>query len=297
MPRTGPCQPFITGDDVANSPAIQYLINQFNSKAAKSNPVGEPLSSEFIAMVCAESAAAASEILYARTAKRFTGNCGPVTIRPVSRPVNAVSSGSMFAGGWSYGWGSSLINNLGEPPVVSLYADDFASVIQLYDFPVNAITEVKIDGTVIPTDEYELREFKYLVRMLPTANAQPTVRWGWPTSQRQDLPDTELNTFSVTYTFGQDPGSGGRIACRALAENLALPCFGDANAYPERLTTISRQGVTAQFANVIDIMTTGGTGIRTVDLWIKSVNPNNRMKKPLVFSPDVARNQRQRNPS
>jgi hypothetical protein len=191
-----------------------------------------------------------------------------------------------------------LVNNLGEPPVMSLYAEDTAPYIELYDFPVTEIVEVKIDGTVIPPDEYELRENKWLIRMLPYQGAKATARWGWPVSQTQYFPDTQEGTFSVTYMFGQDCGSGGRMACKSLAENLALPFLGDENGYPDRVTTITRQGVTAQIASVIDVMSKGGpTGLRTVDMWLRSVNPSGLMKKPLVFSPDTARNQRQQFPS
>jgi hypothetical protein len=88
------------------------------------------------------------------------------------------------------------------------------------------------------------------------------------------------------------------MACKALAANLALPAFGDPNAYPERVTTINRQGVTAEIASQIDVMSKGGpTGLRTVDMWLRAVNPSLLMKKPLVFSPDTARNQRQQFPS
>ena len=89
----------------------------------------------------------------------------------------------------------------------------------------------------------------------------------------------------------------GRMAARALAENIIKPLLGDANAYPERITTLTRQGVTAQIASVIDIMKSKGTGIRTVDQWLVAVNPNKRQKRAVVFSPDIARNMRQQFPS
>jgi hypothetical protein len=76
-----------------------------------------------------------------------------------------------------------------------------------------------------------------------------------------------------------------------------MPLLGDANQYPERVTNIVRQGVSMQVASVIDIMKTGGTGIRTVDMWIMSVNPQKRRKRPVVWSPDISRSPRQQNPS
>jgi len=300
LPRSSSCSPWITGDDVLSSLAIQSAVASINATLTQAIPPLSPISDEIVAVICAEAAQSATEILYERTAHRFTGNCGPVTIRPVSRPVNADVRAWTSAGwgSWGYGWGASLVNNLGEPPVMSLYAEDTAPYIELYDYPVTEIVEVKIDGTVIPADEYELRENKWLIRMLPYQGAKATARWGWPVSQTQYFPDTQEGTFSVTYMFGQDCGSGGRMACKSLAENLAIPFLGDMNAYPDRVTTITRQGVTAQIASVVDVMSKGGpTGLRTVDMWLRSVNPNGLMKKPLVFSPDTARNQRQQFPS
>lgn len=299
MPRVGPCSSWITGEDVASLSSIQQAVASINAKAAQANPPLPTISDEQVQVICAESAVAATEILYSLTARQFTGNCGPVTIRPVQRPSNADTRGWVFAGGggWGYGWGASATGNLGQPPVMALYAEDRGPYIELYDYPVNEIVQVKIDGVVIPSDEYELRENKWLIRMIPTPSYTPTERWGWPTSQVQYLPDTEEGTFSVTYTYGQDPGTMGRLAAKALAENIAMPLFGDANKYPERVTTITRQGVSAQIASVIDIMKSGGTGIRTVDLWIMSVNPNKLRRKPVVSSPDIATNTRQRFPS
>lgn len=298
MPRTGPCSPWVNSTDIAKQPSIVSAVADINSKAAKMNPPGPGFSDEDVIAICASGATAACEILYGLTARQFTGECGPVTIRPVARPANADSRGWFFAGaGWGYGWGASATGNLGTPPVMALYAEDTPPYIMFHDYPVTEIVEVKIDGVVIPSEEYELRENKYLIRMMPIPPSTPTQRYGWPTSQRQDLSDTQPGTFSVTYKFGQDPGEMGRIAAIALAENIIKPIFGDANAYPERVTTITRQGVTAQIASVIDIMKTGGTGIRTVDLWIMSVNPNKLRKRPRIWSPDIARNQRQQRPS
>ena len=298
MPRTGPCSPWINGSDVAALLSIQQAVASINNTAAKANPPLPGLSDEQVQSMCAEAAEAASEVLYSLSGRQFTGNCGPVTIRPVARPENADTRAWVFAGGgWGYGWGASFIGNLGAPPVMALYAEDMPPYIELYDFPVTEILEVKINGTVIPPEEYELREFKWLIRKLPTPGYQATERWGWPTSQIQYLPDTQQATFSVTYKFGQDPGVMGRMAAKALAENILKPLLGDANAYPERVTTLTRQGVTAQIASVIDIMKSGGTGIRTVDQWLIAVNPLKLRKRPVVSTPDIGRNMRQQFPS
>jgi hypothetical protein len=296
MPRTGPCSPWINGEAVAALPSIQSAVAAINAKAQAANPQGPGLTPEQVEAICAQGASAATDVLWMLTAQRFTGEgCGPVTIRPVARPANADTRGWVFAagGGWGYGWGASATGNLGSPPVMALYAEDMPPYILLYDYPINEIVEVLIDGVVIPPDEYELRDYKYLIRKLPSATAVPTQRYGWPTSQRQDLNPDQPGTFAVTYKYGQDPGEMGRMAALALAENIISPIFGEANKYPERVTQITRQGVTAQIASVIDIMKTGGTGIRTVDLWIMTVNPRKLRRRPKISSPDIGRNMRQ----
>lgn len=264
-----------------------------------SPPNVEPLTDDQVQALCAQAADTATQILYLKAGKQFTGLCGPVTVRPVFRPTNADTRGWVFAGGggWGYGWGASAMGNLGMPPVLALYAEEVGPVIPLPDFPVNEIIRVKIDGVIIPPDEYELRGHRDLLRMRPTSDFVPTERWGWPTSQIPDLPDTQQGTFSVTYTYGQDPGQGGRDAAVALAEFLVLPAFGAPGEYPQRTTTIVRQGVSMQIASAVDIMKSGGTGVYAADLWLASVNPKQHTRRPRVWSPDIGRQPRQQFPS
>ena len=299
MPRTSACSPWIVGRDVRSSPGVAATVAASQAANQRTTPSPPTLDEEMIEVACAQAAAAATEFLYQRSGKQFTGSCGPVTIRPVFRPTNADTRGWVFAGGggWGYGWGASAMGNLGMPPVLALYAEEQGAVIELYDFPVTEILQVKIDGVVIPSDEYELRQHKWLLRMRPTSDFVPTQRWGWPSSQIPDLPDTQQGTFSITYMFGQDPGQMGRMAAIALAEFLVLPVLGNPTLYPQRTTQVTRQGVTAQITSSIDIIKTGNTGIPIVDLWLNAVNPKQLLRRPRVWSPDIARNPRQQYPS
>jgi len=299
--RTSACSPWIDGSAVLNSPGVAAAVYQANNATRNTTP-SPPVSAldpDLVTVICAETAAMATEILYQKSGKQFTGLCGPVTIRPVFRPVNADTRGWVFAGGggWGYGWGASAMGNLGMPPVLALYAEERGAVIPLYGYPVHEVLQVKIDGVVIPSDEWELRGSKELLRIRPTSDFVPTERWGWPTSQIPDLPDTQQGTFSITYTYGQDPGQGGRMAATALAEFLALPLLGNPTQFPQRTTSITRQGVTTQIASSIDIIKTGSTGIPLVDLWLNSVNPKQLARSPRVWSPDIARSPRQQYPS
>lgn len=286
-PRTSACQPWINGDDVAGLITVQQAINH-----ALALPDINFTNDDALAL-CAEAADKATTILYERSGRIYTGFCGPVTIRPAARPTNADTLG-WITRGWSYGgWGSASMMTLGLPGVVARYGQNQAPVITINNFPVRTIELVKIDGVVIPPNEYELRANQDLIRLLPTPSYNPTQRYGWPTSQRQDLPDTEQGTFSVTYTWGQDCGQLGRDAATALAEQLILPKLGVTTRFPTRTTAVNRQGVTAQVANVEDLLIKGMTGIFEVDLFLKTMNPNGLRRQAKVWSPDLEPNRRQ----
>ena len=177
--------------------------------------------------------------------------------------------------------------------------------IDLGVYPVTEIVKVMIDGVLIPgpydpvtaSGEWELRDYQKLVRIRPTASATPTERWGWPTCQINDLPDSQEGTFSVTYRYGSPPPAAGRLAVGALAEVLTMPLLQEAIQYPQRVTTIARQGVTTQVASVIDVLKQGSLGIYEVDAFILAENPTRASRQALVWSPELGRPRRQAWPS
>jgi len=247
----------------------------------------------------AEAALAASDTLYRLSGRVFTGECGPVTIRPVSRPtdIDTRSWGARLSPlGWFSSWGLSSSYGAAMPGVMAQYGTSEPPTI-IMPYPVRDIVQVKIDGVIIPADEYELRDNIELVRIRPSASATPTQRYGWPTTQINDLPDTEQGTFSVTFTFGNAPPASGLLAARKLAEYLALPQLGDNTHYPRRVTAITRQGVSAQVTDVLDILKTKSLGIYEVDAFVLAYNPGRNQRQTAVWSPDLGRPRRQATPS
>ena len=245
-----------------------------------------PITSDEMDFILASALAQATDVLYNLSGRRFPGECGPITIRPISRPADADLHGLVYRGYGLAGSGLLGAQTTSSPPAMSMFGISQAPEIVFEDYPVRQVLEVKIDGIVIPTDEYELRDQQTLVRMLPTESSQPTDRYGWPTSQRMDLPDTELSTFSISYTYGADPGEGGRRACELLASAWVCDELGDETRLPDRAVSVQRQGVTIQMANTEDLLQKGRTGIVQVDAWLQAVNPNNLTQDALVFSPD-----------
>jgi hypothetical protein len=111
-------------------------------------------------------------------------------------------------------------------------------------------------------------------------------------SQIFDLPLTEVDTFGVTFMFGQAVPSGGIRAAKTYAREMCLAAMGQPNRLPSRITSISRQGVNAVVLDVMDFISQGRTGVPEVDMWIKSVNPYFLTRPASVWSPDIGRPQR-----
>lgn len=273
-PRTGPCSPWVTAADVVAQPGCAAIDPGLAAKMAT----------------------VASEMLYILSGQQFTGACGPVTVRPISRPTDQdtrgiAGLGFSGSGGYLASWGSctaygaqsGAINHFGcsNPPEVELGA-----------YPITEIELVKIDGIVIPPNEYFIQDYRTLVRRRPSAGATPTERWGWPTCQLIDLPSTEVGTFSVTYLYGVAPPAGGALAAAVLAGELALDQTGKATRLPKRVTSLTRQGVAAMIVDPMDFLKAGLTGIYDVDLWLRTINPGGNRRKAIVFSPDMGRPRR-----
>lgn len=279
---TGPCQPWIPTERLRRNVYVKRAVTKA-TRAADSDdfPITEPE----IDYMLASALATATDVLYGLSGRRFPGEC-TVTIRPLARPSDADLHGLVFRGYGLIGTGLLGANATSSPPALSMFGVSQAPEIAFEDYPVRQILEVKIDGDIIPADEYELRDQQTLIRTLPTASSQPTDRYGWPTSQRMDLPDTEPNTFSITYTYGADCGEGGRRACELLAAAWVCDELGDETRLPDRATSVERQGVTIQMASSEDLLQRGRTGIVQVDAWLQAVNPNNLTEDALVLTPD-----------
>ena len=70
-----------------------------------------------------------------------------------------------------------------------------------------------------------------------------------------------------------------------LACEFAKACTGGKCRLPSSVTSIARQGVTMTISS--GMFLGGQTGIREVDAYVVSVNPNAQVMPPVVWSPDV----------
>jgi hypothetical protein len=108
-------------------------------------------------------------------------------------------------------------------------------------------------------------------------------------------PNSNWTPFNVeiTYTYGSPPPTAGRAAARILATELVKLYEGDDTcALPQRVTNVSRQGVSYTILDNQDFIQEMRTGLYAVDLFLKTANPDKARARARVFSPDVSRARR-----
>lgn len=124
-PLLGPCDPWITGADVAECCGVE--MGSDTSEALE---------------IAAESA---SGVLFALSGGLYQGTCGPVTVRPCRTGSVCYVPGR-----------SDRIHSCGCHPL---------SQVLLPGYPVIEIGAVKIDGVVQPPSEYRLDDRRKLTRL------------------------------------------------------------------------------------------------------------------------------------
>ena len=103
---------------------------------------------------------------------------------------------------------------------------------------------------------------------------------------------TPCNT-EVTYSYGTPVPVAGKMAARTLAtEFIKLWTEDESCQLPQRVTSVSRQGVSYTILDNQEFIEELRTGLLAVDLFLKTVNPDNARKKAKVFSVDTPRARR-----
>lgn len=99
--------------------------------------------------------------------------------------------------------------------------------------------------------------------------------------------------IEVTYTYGSPPPVAGQMAAKALAKQFLLAWTDDEDCtLPDRVTSVSRQGVSFTILDSQDFLQDLRTGVYLVDLFLKTSNPDKARSRARVFSPDKPRGRR-----
>lgn len=243
-------------------------------------PTGDP---PVISQLQADAELVAVNVLWAFTRRTF--GTREVVLRPVPRGGRAQPStwrGRSVYGAaanypsWSF-WQPIMIDgswyNLGTAP-----GDTGPAPWSLeLPGPVVEVTEVRIGAAVVPPSEYKL-DGNLLIRK----------EGSWPTQQDVRADIGEPGAWAVTYVRGTPVPRAGQLAAGQLACEIGKAALNRTCALPERVQTITRQGVTLAIIDTFEDLEKGRVGIPRVDLWIASVNKE-RSAAQIARSVDVAR--------
>lgn len=223
----------------------------------------------------------ASNILWAMSGRRF-GPC-PITVRPCRK---SCMDSYPYPMQWGYAAGPWIPyigrDGLWRNASVCGCATD-CSCTELCEVqlpgPVYEITEVTLDGVVLPAEAYRVDAPNMLVR---------TDGDCWPDCQDMAANPGEENTFTVAYQIGLPLDEAAIAAVSELTCHLIKGCQpGTCGCKTNRnLTRVTRQGVELELPDPGVIYAQGRTGLPLVDLWLAAVNPYRLTSASRVLSPD-----------
>lgn len=236
----------------------------------------------------------ASDILFHLSGRQFAGSCQDVA-RPCARSL-VMDHGRPFHGGFGGAgyypgpWLGGDYSQYGFCSCNRTERSGCSSVpeITLGVYPLTGIVEVKIDGAVVDPTTYRIDDNRWLVRTTDS-NGQPL---GWPCCQDAQKDSSQPGTWEVTFTYGTPAPPGGVRACAELACQLALACDpskAGSCSLPQRVTQVTRQGMTAIVLDPFAFLDKGKTGLFGVDLWLESINPTGLRRRSIVSSPDISK--------
>ncbi len=100
--------------------------------------------------------------------------------------------------------------------------------------------------------------------------------------------------IEVVYSYGQEPPTAGRMAAKTMALQFFYLWSGreDQCTLPDRVTQVTREGVSFTILDNQNFLDELKTGIYVVDMFLRSVNPDKARVKAKVFSVDIPRGHR-----
>ena len=142
--------------------------------------------------------------------------------------------------------------------------------------PIAELLAVKLNGVDQDLSDYRIDNLHRIVRLDGLC---------FPSCQDMTADWDEPGAFGIEYLPGIIPSGSGLWAAGVLACEYAKACTGGKCRLPSSVTSVVRQGVTFNMDE--GMWSNGLVGIREVDAYILSVNPNKHKVPPMVWSPDV----------
>lgn len=165
--------------------------------------------------------------------------------------------------------------------------------IDLGLWPILSLDRVRMDGEDQPLEDFHIDEWHYLVRSGPQV-AWPVCSNLWAETGGPYDDAAHKYVFEVDVTYGIEVPAILERATRMLAcELLNDACAGQCKL-PERVTSVSRRGLSIEVASSQDLLQDKMTGIYAVDLAIATLNPGKMQSPSFVWTPQLERNRNRR---
>lgn len=156
-------------------------------------------------------------------------------------------------------------------------------------WPITDLISVRYQGTTYTGSElydtFHINDWHYLARNdgEPFLNGN---QWALSGGTHDNLsPDGYV--FEATIEYGLKIPNLLKRATRDLACQFVAVCCDKPCKLPERVTSVSRVGVSFDVANVTDLLTQGRTGLYTVDLAIQTFNPSKLQSPSFIWHPEM----------
>ena len=172
--------------------------------------------------------------------------------------------------------GASTRNAIGIPASIQ-----YPQRLYLRGTPVHEVTSVQYGKRVLAPEEYTLFNRRFL-------KLSAGVAWNY---------SCDNIGVTVDYSYGMLPPKAGILAASTLANELLL-LLGEGRTpgaecrIPERVRSISREGISFDMIDPQEFMDDGRTGIWEIDLFIRTANPSRAKKQPRLLSANDPRRYR-----
>lgn len=232
----------------------------------------------------------ASDLLWRWSGYKYPGVCS-VVVRPCAQNANMDGAGSSspfypagFPNGWGYGswswlpaWGYCSC----QSSIHRACGCTMLSEVRLGRAPIVTVNTVKVDGALLVAGtDYRVDDYEWLVRLDSDDF--------WPCCQDLTLADTQLNTWSVDFTWGRTPPASGLTACVDLAWEIMKACPDGNCAGPDREYIVQRQGTSMTFIAPERYGNDGlgnfRIGLKSVDRFLSAVGTS---RPGMLVSPDI----------
>lgn len=158
--------------------------------------------------------------------------------------------------------------------------------VDLGTWPVTSLSAVRYGGVTYEdtdlTDTFHVNDYRYLARN----DGEPFESGNqWAIAESGEDNSDNTYVFEVTLAYGIAIPRLLKRATRALACQFVSACAGKPCKLPERVTSVTRSGLSMDVASVTDLLKDGRTGIYEVDLAIQVFNPSKLQSPSFLFMP------------